>query len=269
MSQNSNNRSLSPLQQILTTKEIHRRWFEVGKKIDTEYVKQILGTKTCDMSADDIALIIARVKKDKADAFSWGKGEVEGLILKHMREQGVAVNSMVHLKTMWRQNGSAEFAALLWNACFGFFDSMVYWDQTLEDKYMDIVKLKYLPPAPGEKSSKGCIAKLITHCKVEFIKAINKIGLASHGGIIRLKRKPEEIEEGTKFKKRPKGEPLAAFTNLITEHVSPKDFIHNVKMESPDHNVKRETPGSKPAASVSSDSESIDYKVSASLNLLI
>ena len=110
MSSNSHN---SPLQQILMTMEIHLQWFEARKKFDGEHVKQILGTRTIDMSNEEIDLIICRMKKDQEDVLSLGKGEVEGMVLKHIKDQGISVDSIYQFKNMWRETGSPEFAATL------------------------------------------------------------------------------------------------------------------------------------------------------------
>jgi len=50
-----------------------------------------------------------------------------------------------------------------------------------------MAKIRYLSPALGEKIGKGCLAKMFSHCKIELIKAFNKISLNGHGGIIHFK----------------------------------------------------------------------------------
>ena len=64
---------------------------------------------------------------------------------------------------------------------------------------MDLTKIKYLPPAPGDKVGKECIAKMFSHCKIESVKAFNKIGLNAHGGTICLKWKADKITEKPNF----------------------------------------------------------------------
>jgi hypothetical protein len=58
------------------------------------------------------------------------------MVVENMRRQGEDVSNFAMLKIQWRNTGTEEFAALLWNACFGFFDSEPNWELELEEEYM-------------------------------------------------------------------------------------------------------------------------------------
>jgi len=58
---------------ILQWKEVDREWFLVGKKLDTNHVKQVCGPVTLGMSQNDLEAIANRMIKDRREAQSWAK----------------------------------------------------------------------------------------------------------------------------------------------------------------------------------------------------
>jgi hypothetical protein len=87
------------------------------------------------------------------------------------------------------------------------------WEEHLEEEYLKFAGVKYPDTTEnGEPDkTKGCVARMMIHCIKEIRKGVNRAGKNSHGFILRLKRKPEEISPGTRYKKRIKGTTLGAF----------------------------------------------------------
>jgi hypothetical protein len=198
----------------LNSKVLSRYWFPVGQEINYDWVKAVCGVKVYGWTEQDVNSIVNKMKKDKTDVYSWAKGQIESKITSNIRLMGVDVSSWDSLKTLFKTNKSPEFAAKLWQACYGDFDE-TGWELELESKYMLMKGWTYEETSSPTKPRKGCLAHEITRCKCELLKAINKVGKRAHGGQIRVKRRGEEVNRTDKQKRRKKGTTLGCFNSLL------------------------------------------------------
>ena len=176
------------------TRKISRQFFPVGVKIDKGYVKQLHGLESQAWDEATLKKIILDLQRQRADAKTWGKQELESRIVQEMKRYGVAISTMMALKTQFRENSSPVFAARLWMAVYGYFDENPRWEQAMESDYLKMNCLAYDDWVGGDKGPpKGCVARLFSECKKEIIKAINRYGDGSHSGRIRMKRTKEEV----------------------------------------------------------------------------
>ena len=101
----------------------------------------------------------------------------------------------------------------------------------MENEYLGLHAKKYKPLPPGEKQTKGCFARLFSKAKVNLIKNINEMTKTTHKGQIRMKRRPEEIAEGTRWKRRQKGTTLGQFYNKMeSENGQVQHVLDKLKM---------------------------------------
>lgn len=210
------NSILTPaVQSILTSSVVSPYWFPVGSACNHEHIKFVFGVATYGWKEEDFAAILTRMQVDRASASSWAKARIERKIVNNMKEMGVNVSNFTDLRNVFKRNKAPEFAAKLWKGCYGMFDSDGQWELEMEQEFLQFVGWSYKCLDDGEKKLKGCVARAISVKKCELLKALNKAGKRSHGGEISKKRKSEEINEGTKFQRRIKGEPLGNFYNLL------------------------------------------------------
>lgn len=205
---------------------ISRQYFPVGGKIDEGYVKQLYGEASIWWGEKEFTSAIAELKGERTNARTWGKQKVESMVMAAMKVQGVKIHTMTGLKTEFRNDGSPEFAAKLWNGCYRSFDDAPNWENEAETEYMLMNCLAYHALKEGETETKGCIARLFVDVKKEVIKALNRSTVLTHGGQIRMKRTPQEVVSQGKYKKRKKGTTNSSFYSLaIGGDVSPSKVL--------------------------------------------
>ena len=157
-----------------------------------------------------------KMKKDKLDVFSYGRGQLESRMLRNIRDDGVDVGTFTELKEMFKEDESPTFAAKLWKACYGSFDG-TRWELDMEKEYMQMNGFSYEKKDYMKQVPKGCFARELSRCKCEVLKSINKAAKNARGAQIRIKRKSEEMKEETRNKRRKKGETLCKFYNLVED----------------------------------------------------
>ena len=111
-------------QTICSSKKIPKQWFPVGKKVDLDHVKRILGRKTLGCSDEELELVRQKINQDRVEAGTWGKQRVEQQIAKYAQRHGVAVSTFSGLQEAFKHNGSMEMFASLSYACY------LEWDKT-------------------------------------------------------------------------------------------------------------------------------------------
>lgn len=191
------------------TKQIPKQWFPVGKKVEIDHVKRILGRKTLGMEDEELEIIRQKIAQDRVEASTWGKQRVESLMAKYAKKHGVDVNTFAGLQEALRHNGSIEMYTTLTWACYLEWDKHEGWENDMEKEYMNDACLEFNDLDIDE--TKGCFARLFTNRKNEAVKSLNRIGLAHFGKKVKMKRLSSEINETNKFKKRKKGTILGGF----------------------------------------------------------
>ena len=187
---------------------ISRQSFPIGRAITAEHAKLVNGLASQNWSPEELSDAVKNLQAVRRDAQSWGKAQIEAIILNSARENGMQALSMASLKELHANDPSPHFAAQLFCCTRGWFDNNPRWEYNLETQYMHMLQMVYCETEEGKK---GCFARLFCEVRKEIIKSVNRVGRGSHGGTIRIKRTKEEVEEGGKGKGREKGETLCGF----------------------------------------------------------
>lgn len=204
------------VEKLLKGQDLSRHWFPVGKSISQDYVKAVCGVQTYEWTQREYEAVMKKMRRDKKDIYSYGKGQLESQILANIRKDGVEVGTFQELKEMFKDDDSPIFAAKLWKACYGSFDEN-RWELEMETEYMTMNGLTYEKKAHAKQVPKGCFARELSRCKCELLKSINKAAKRAHGGQIRIKRKSEEMDQENRWKRRKKGETLGMFYNKVDD----------------------------------------------------
>ena len=172
---------------ILSSKNISKYWFPVGKLVTVLYVKQVLGESGIGLTDEECASIKDKVESDRHQAHSWRKQKVEARVTTNAIKHGLDITNFSGLQEKWRKDGSLAMVAVMFHIVYGDFDDTPRWEFDLETIYMNHYGLSYYDVEKNQKEVKGCYAKLFTHCKNELVKNLNRVGFGSHGMLIRLK----------------------------------------------------------------------------------
>jgi hypothetical protein len=226
---------------------VSKNHFPIDKKIDTSWACSALGQESL---AGNISLdpeqLRSRLWQLRKDAATWGTQRIKAQISANARSKGINCSNFKGLVSLWKKDSSEEFAAQLWFACYGAFDLTPRWEEELEEEYMDLIEYKYGDESEDEESEgnrtkKGCFARLFSHTKNDIIKGINRAtaGTKGHGGAIRMKMTKEEAEaakndEKKKNKKRKKGQTKGSFFSLASEEsYNPAKVLKRIEASRP------------------------------------
>ena len=191
---------------------IHHLYFKPNVDTTVGHAQATFGDRTVGMSEQALQLLLEHAKAAKKEATGWGDQAVQQMIIGHMRQLGHDnIYTWRDVKECWKQNGNEDAARSMWDACCGCFDRKPGWEVELESKYM---AMKHLTYHAEKGESKGCFAKLFSNSKCTRVKAINRVGGRSHGGLTRVQRTKEEVAAGKRFKKRRKGTTLGGFATI-------------------------------------------------------
>lgn len=105
------------------------------------------------------------------------------------------VASLKDLASSWSQDCSNLNAERLWYVLYGQFEVTVYWRQDIERQIMSQFHWEY-QSRPGEselnRTSGGCVGKMVTQAKTEIIKNVNRLGKSVHGKRVGVSNKKNE-----------------------------------------------------------------------------
>jgi hypothetical protein len=166
-------------------------------------VRSAFGNVTLNMTDDELGEWVKQVSDVKSDVVSWGKQRVRELLVEHSKEFLHGIMTFQQLGAYWKENGTEDAAAILWQTCYGSFDFKINWELDLEREYMSLRGYSYVDT--GKTPVKGCVARSLALRKSEAIKILNKKSDSSHKGTIYMSRKNVASQNGKKFAKRKKG----------------------------------------------------------------
>jgi hypothetical protein len=166
-------------------------------------VRSAFGNITLNMTDDELGELVKQVSDVKRDVISWGKQRVRELLVEHSKEFLHDIMTFEQLGTYWKETGTEDAAAILWQTCYGSFDFRINWELDLEKEYMDHRGYSYADN--GKSPTKGCVARSLAVRRSEAIKILNKKSERSHKGTIYMSRKNVTLEKGNKYAKRKKG----------------------------------------------------------------
>jgi hypothetical protein len=209
----------SPKASKQRTRWIHPMYLPVNQGINVLHASAELGRqgKTADTAED----MLRTMRNDRHKVFDFANQQLESRIVqycidhdytyKEWNEDEVIerqIRSFANVCKSWREDGSEENAARMWNCMFGQFDLMERWEYKLEAEFMNINGWKYLD-ADDEtdiQHRKTCIARVIRQAKVNLVKRLNVYSIRTHRGMIGLKRKNYSVKQThPDFKPRKKG----------------------------------------------------------------
>jgi len=222
----------------LIAQPLHPELFQPAGAVTQGQVLSAFGNVTVGLHKDVINALVTKVQGIKTDVRSWGLHQVRAKIVQHFNHcsPGGSFCTIGQVADYWKDNGTVEAAGKLWYACYGAFDDEPGWDVQLERTYMEMCDYTY---KETEDKKKGCFARTIGQRKTDILKMINRASGNTHGGLIRMKRLAEEIDEKNKFKKRKKGTTLGGFVKLDGQvKYDPEQVVNNVKHEIDEKKVR-------------------------------
>jgi hypothetical protein len=179
-------------------------------------VRSAFGNITLSMTDDELTELVKQVSDVKRDVISWGKQRVRELLVEHSKEFLHDIMTFEQLGAYWKENGTEDAAAILWQTCYGSFDFRINWELDLEQEYMEHRGYSY--GDTGKSPTKGCVARSLALRKSEAIKILNKKSERSHKGTFYMSRKNVTLENGNKFAKRKKGTTIGPHATIGGEH---------------------------------------------------
>ena len=179
-------------------------------------VRSAFGNITLNMTDIELSELVKQVSDVKKDVISWGKQRVRQLLVAHSKEFLHDIMTFEQLGTYWKENGTEEAAAILWQTCYGSFDFMINWELDLEKEYMDYRGYSY--GEKGKLPNKGCVARSLALRKSEAIKILNRKSERLHKGTFYMSRKNVMLENGKKFAKRKKGIMIGPHATIGEKH---------------------------------------------------
>ena len=163
-------------------------------------------------SKKEIKELIELCYHEKKAVIDYGFACVEAEIVELLRATGVPAENYKASVKVFESDKEGNFIQNFAYAYYYGWDSHPSWQEDFENDYMILKGWKYESPTP---STLGCIAKLMSHCKNERVKQLNKRGGRMHGNKIRLQRLKDEVTDKKKAVKRKKGEPNPEGTFVI------------------------------------------------------
>jgi len=179
-------------------------------------VRSAFGNITLDMTDEELSELVKQVSEVKRDVISWGKQRVRELLVEHSKEFLHDIMRFEQLGAYWKENGTEDAAAILWQTCYGCFDFKINWELDLEKEYMDNRGYSYVDM--GKSPKKGCVARSLALRKSEAIKILNRKSEGSHKGTFYMSRKNVTLENGKKFAKRKKGTSIGPHATIGGDH---------------------------------------------------
>jgi hypothetical protein len=134
----------------------------------------------------------------------------------HSKEFLHDIMTFEQLGAYWKENGTEDAAAILWQTCYGSFDFLINWELDLEKEYMVYRGYSYVETA--KSPNKGCVARSLALRKSEAIKILNRKSERSHKGTFYMSRKNVMLENGKKFAKRKKGTTIGPHATIGENH---------------------------------------------------
>jgi hypothetical protein len=179
-------------------------------------VRSAFGNITLNMTDIELSELVKQVSDVKKDVISWGKQRVRELLVAHSKEFLHDIMTFEQLGAYWKENGTEDAAAILWQTCYGSFDFLINWELDLEKEYMVYRGYSYVETA--KSPNKGCVARSLALRKSEAIKILNRKSERSHKGTFYMSRKNVMLENGKKFAKRKKGTTIGPHATIGENH---------------------------------------------------
>jgi hypothetical protein len=179
-------------------------------------VRSAFGNITLNMTDIELSELVKQVSDVKKDVILWGQQRVRELLVAHSKEFLHDIMTFEQLGAYWKENGTEDAAAILWQTCYGSFDFLINWELDLEKEYMDYRGYSYVETA--KSPNKGCVARSLALRKSEAIKILNRKSERSHKGTFYMSRKNVMLENGKKFAKRKKGTTIGPHATIGENH---------------------------------------------------
>ena len=179
-------------------------------------VRSAFGNVTLSMTDPELKELVRQVSDVKRDVVSWGKHRVRELLVEHSKEFLHDIMTFEQLGAYWKENGTEDTAAVLWQTCYGSFDFAIDWELHLEKEYMDNRGYSYTDT--GKSPIKGCVARSFSLRRSEAVKILNRKSERSHKGTFYMARKDVMMKNGNKFAKRKKGTTIGPHATIGGEH---------------------------------------------------
>ena len=186
-------------------KGIGRNFFKVSGRIDENHVRATFGSAAQNCDAEQIKLLIEEIERHRKDCQNWGYSYVESRLVQNLQNHGVPVNNWREAISFFAKDAEGRWLLRYWAACYGVWDKHPGWPEDVADSYLSARSYQYIESR--EEGGIGCCARMMSACKNERVKQLNKAARKTHGNEIRLKRKSDEITDATRNAQRKKGLP--------------------------------------------------------------
>ena len=141
---------------------ISRESFPIGKAITVEHVKLVNGLACQNWSSEELSDAVKSLQAVKRNAQSWGKAQIEAIILNAAKDLGIPALTMGSLKELYKKDPSPHFAAQMFACTRGWFDEHPRWEYDLETQHMHQVQMIYCE-SEGDRDTKvkkGCFLSI-------------------------------------------------------------------------------------------------------------
>ncbi len=116
---------------LVFEKPLSKAFFPDGMVTEKD-VRSAFGNITLNMTGNELVELVKQVSDVKRDVISWGKQRVRELLVDHSKEFLHDIMTFEQLGTYWKENGTVDAAAILWQTCYGAFDFKTNWELDLE-----------------------------------------------------------------------------------------------------------------------------------------
>ena len=190
---------------LVNSVRVDRHFLPVTKIVDREWVVRQFETSGKRISEEAVNQRRKELDEIRQEICKYARRKIQRYFVEAFAEEGITtILSMDEIKKWWRINCETENGKrIMFHVQYGYFEHRQDWEKVLEHQYMTEKGLTYVERTGEDRSTKGCIAKIISREKTEQVKRFQR--LRSSIGLSLTKKRGKDSAE-KKRRRRKKGE---------------------------------------------------------------